>query len=111
MLTAEDMPSDGLDQALFACDFSREMTRTDAEFSADVIKVIINVSLAAVDDDGDLPRRLAGLAPLQKLLLPVCQSDRLKSFALRGVYLGLGWRRAPGISIGVIHGRSPIHRH
>jgi hypothetical protein len=35
----------------------------------------------------------------------------LKSFALRGVYLGLGWRRAPGISIGVIHGRSPIHRH
>jgi hypothetical protein len=111
MLTAEDMPSDGLDQALFACDFSREMTRTDAEFSADVIEVIINVGLAAVDDDGDLPRGFAGLAPLQKFLFPVRQSDYLKLFALRGVCLGLGWRQASGISVGVIHGRFPIHRH
>lgn len=80
-----------LDQASFAGDFSREVAGTYAEFSADVVEVIINIGLAAVHDHGNLPRRLASLAPLQELLFPLRELDRLKLIALP--WLGCsGWR-------------------
>lgn len=79
------------------------MPRTDTEFSADVIEVVIDVGLAAIDDNGNLPGGFAGLAPLQKFLFPVGEADGLRLFALRGAEAALIRRRTSRKYGAVVH--------
>lgn len=91
------------DQPLLAGNLPRKMPRTDPKFSANVVEVIIDVGLAAIDDDGNLPRRFASLAPLQEFLLPLGESDRLRRGVLRGVVMALVWRRTTRNRGAVVH--------
>lgn len=79
------------------------MPRTDAEFSADVIEVIIDVGFAAIDDHGNLPGRFAGFAPLQEFLFTFGESNRLGWVALRGMERALIWRRTSRNRGAVVH--------
>lgn len=89
---AEDSVRLSSDQPPLPRNFPRQMTRADTEFPTDIIEVIIDVGLAAIDDHGNLPGGFAGLAPLQELSFPVCQSDGWRLFALQGLKVGLVWR-------------------
>jgi len=98
-----ERPPERSDQAPFPRDFPCKMTRTDPEFSADIIEVIIDVGFAAIDDHGNLPRRFAGFAPLQEFLFTFGESNRLGLDALRGGVMVLIWRRTSRNRGAVVH--------
>lgn len=101
--TAAGTPSKRSDQPAFTRNLAREMPRADAEFSADIIEVIIDVGFAALDDHGNLPGRFAGLAPLQEFLFTFGESNYLGWVALRGMERALVWRRTSRSGGAVVH--------
>lgn len=100
------MPFERSDQPPFTRNLPREMPRTDAEFSADVIEVIIDVGFAAIDDHGNLPGRFAGFAPLQEFLFTFGESNGFGLVALSGGVMALIGRRVSRNRGAVVHERN-----